>query len=267
MNSGRAQTGTDSKGRKYLRRALWALVVLLMFRSDATEVANNEPAAQHKKLQWLIPGVLRAFLANQIATVAIGGTVEERQARFLAEWNLVAEIRDRHVTVGRAYDAALSRGTRLEAKAIGVVQIGSIIAAVVAVVLTKPARITRIFAGISLFYLALAIIGALCALSVKSQAQVLVADARSRTAGIAETAAAAAALEERGTLTVNYVYGALIDMRVGGVAALVALGLLLGGVGTGASPPAQQLPVVPAVAPTSTQVCVIPMATIVSLPC
>ena len=191
-------------------------------------------------LRLLMPGVVRAWLANRRLATLIGCTIEESQERHLGNWNDVSDISAKEATIGRTYDAALSRAGRLETKAIGVVQIGSIIAAVVAVVLTGTTTASRLTASVSLGYLALALVGAFAALRVTKQAQVLVKDARSATNGLAETAAAAATMEERGPIISNYVHGALVDVLVGGIVAFAALAMtLFGPISTPSRQPAE----------------------------
>lgn len=140
-------------------------------------------------------------------------------------------------TIHRAYDGAITRTVRVEAKAVGLLQVIAIGFATVAIVLAQHSGILRLLSIISIVYLILATLGALEILRVRPHQQVVVAHARSATGGLVETAVAAHSLEQGGPWAANLVSGALRDLQVGFGAALVALVLMVVGYGDRDSTP------------------------------
>lgn len=134
-------------------------------------------------------------------------------------------------SIGRSYDSAVARLARTEAKAVGLVQVAAVVAAILAITLGRNSNLIRIFSIVALVYLALGTWGALLALKVRTQPQLLVRDAHSDTRGLAETAAAAEGMEVQSIRTTNLVTGAYSDIQRGGAAAALALLLVIAGVG------------------------------------
>lgn len=163
------------------------------------------------------------------------------QHALVEKWRAELDTEDKRVaraeTIGRAYDSANDRGVRVEAKAIGLLQIAAIIAALVALVLTRRATLIAVPSMVSVLYLIAAMWGALEALRLRAQPQVLTADSVSDTGGLAETAAAAQGLEAGGLEASNFVVGAFRDVQYAGMAAFVALVLAVLGVGDASGSP------------------------------
>lgn len=155
----------------------------------------------------------------------------------------------RSEAISRAYDGANNRGTRIEAKAIGYLQVLALGFAVVTLVLTRDSMILRLVSLAALLFLSTATWGALDVLRVRSRQQVLARDATSVTGGLAEAATAAACMEIQHIRSSNFISGAAHDLAIGGLFALASLVLMVFGVGSASGqsndPGPTKQPVVP----------------------
>jgi hypothetical protein len=134
-------------------------------------------------------------------------------------------------TIGRAYDGAVNRGVRIEAKAVGLLQVIAIGFALIALVADRHVWWLQVVSAVSILYLCFATIGALCLLRTAPRATVVSIHARQATRGLLQTALAAASLERDGPRASNYLDGMLQDLAVGFGAAILALLLTVLGVG------------------------------------
>ena len=125
-------------------------------------------------------------------------------------------------TIGRSYDGAITRLVRIEAKAVGLLTVIAIAAAVTSAALTFENWWARGVGAVSMTYLAFASWGAMRMLRMASYEQVLSATALEPDGGRAATAAAASVIESMSPTHSNNVVGAIADLRVGGATALVA---------------------------------------------
>jgi len=179
--------------------------------------------------------------------------IPERET-LVADWSNALDTRDaqdrRAVTIGRAYDDAVARGIRVEAKAVGLLQVIAIGFAVVTLVLSRQDVIVRVVSLVALVFLTSATLGALAALRVRPRPQVLVRTALTASDGLVETAAAAEELESLHLYSSNFLAGVVRDLTVGGAIALLALVL----VGLGRGDPDLPVPPAETTIPTSTTV-------------
>lgn len=155
------------------------------------------------------------------------------------EWNErlaeASERDNRRDAIARAYDGAVDRGIRVEAKAIGYLQILAIAAAIVTLVLTRDAVVLRVLSIAALIYLTAAALGCLDVLRLRSREQALVRDANSPSFGLAEAAVAAESMEQQHVRSSNSMFGAERDLKWGGAIALVSLVLMAFGLGLNSS--------------------------------
>ena len=142
-------------------------------------------------------------------------------------------------TIGRSYDGAITRLVRIEAKAVGLLTVIAIAAAVTSAALTFENWWARGVGAVSMTYLAFASWGAMRMLRMASYEQVLSATALEPDGGRAATAAAASVIESMSPTHSNNVVGAIADLRVGGATALVALVLAVFGIAETTSKPAE----------------------------
>lgn len=150
---------------------------------------------------------------------------------WAAQVNRRTLTEQRATTIGLAYETAISRAMRVEAKAIGLLQVIAIGFAVVALVTDEDHPLLVVLALVAVAYLGLATVGATELLRTEAQHQVVVEHAKDRTAGLKETAVATASLEARSPRASNLLTGVLRDLRVGLGAAAAALVLSILGVG------------------------------------
>jgi hypothetical protein len=134
-------------------------------------------------------------------------------------------------TIGRAYDGAITRAVRIEAKAVGLLQVIAIGFALVALIVDRHSIILQALSLLAIVYLVLATLGTFQLLQVRAQNQVVSAHALDPTAGLLETALAAVTLEHSGPRAANSLTGVLRDLKVGFGAAVVALLLTVAGAG------------------------------------
>jgi len=134
-------------------------------------------------------------------------------------------------SIRRAYDGAVERGIRVEAKAIGYLQVIAIAFAIVAIIVPNDSIWLRIVCLASVAFLCAAVWGAMDILRVRSRQQLMARDATSASGGIVETAVAAESMEMEHTRSSNYAAGARRDLVTGGGLAVVALAMATLGVG------------------------------------
>lgn len=218
--------------------------------SEEIRPASNTSFAIHlNRVMSPVIGLCRSFSFNSRIRIP-------EQTALLAEWSEELdspEIRAKRAAgIGRAYDDAVSRGIRVEAKAVGLLQVVAIGFAIVAFVLSRQDVVLRAIALLALVFLTAATWGALEALRVRRRPQVLARSALSESDGLVETAAAAEELESLHTLSSNLLSGVLRDLAVGGAIALLALVLV--GLGWGTAEDAVGGPGSNAPSPSSTTV-------------
>jgi hypothetical protein len=148
---------------------------------------------------------------------------------------------------------------RVEAKAVGLLQIVAIVFAVIALVLPRKAFLLRLLLSVAIAFLASATWGALEVLRAREQRQVLAQTAESDSAGLVETATAAFELQFLGIRLTNFVDGMIEDLVVAAVAAGLALILVVWGVGD--TSPATSAPPAPGPVSASTTTTVGPTTT------
>ncbi len=177
---------------------------------------------------------------------------------LLAYWTVELTEPDvrkaRAESIGRAYDGANNRGTRVEAKAVGYVQALSIGFAIVTLVLTRDSVILRLMSLAALLFFSTATWGALDVLRVRARQQLLARDATSITDGLAETATAAACMEIQHIRSSNFISGAAHDLAIGGLFALTSLVLMVFGVGSANGKSNDEGPTTPPVVSLTTEV-------------
>ena len=120
----------------------------------------------------------------------------------------------------------MARGIRLEAKAVGLLQVIAIAFAVLTQALGERNLVVRGAALAALLFLTAATWGALEALRMRPRRQVLARTALSESGGMGERAAAAEQLEVLQLHSSNFLAGVTRDLAVGGTLALVALALM-----------------------------------------
>lgn len=150
-------------------------------------------------------------------------------------------------TIGRAYDGAVERGLRVEAKAIGYLQVIAISFAIIALVASTDSIWLRALCLGSTFYLAAAVWGAVDVLRVRPRPQLLAQDAVSPSHGLVEAVVAAQVMEHDHVRASNYASGACRDLVVGGALAVAALVLVALGVGRSTLAPTVVVPQSPAI--------------------
>lgn len=191
-------------------------------------------------------GLCRSFWFNSRIRIP------ERET-LVADWSTALDTREaqarRAVTIGRAYDDAVTRGIRVEAKAVGLLQVIAIAFAVVTLLLSRQDLVIRGVALAALVFLTSATWGALEALRARPRPQALVRTALTASDGLVETAAAAEQLESLHLYSSNFLAGVVRDLAVGGASALLALVLI--GLGRGDAEPVP-LPAQTTTIPTST---------------
>lgn len=134
-------------------------------------------------------------------------------------------------TVGRAYDGAVTLVIRLEAKAIGLLQVIAIGFALVALVVDRDSWAITLLCLVAIAYLLAATSGAGCLLRASPQLQVQLDDSLLEDGGLLVMVLAARSLEESNPSRSNLVSGAIRgDVSVGFAAAVVALLLTVLGV-------------------------------------
>lgn len=173
-----------------------------------------------------MPGLVQASLANR-AVARIGPT--EPEVGWADAFKAPDPRGHRAETVARAYSDAITRGLRVEAKAVGLLQVVAIGFAVIALVAQQDGWILRVLATISLVYLTLSTLGLARVLKVRPRRQVLVRDSLTSSGGLAETAEAAEDLERQHLETSNFMSGATRDLLVGGAVALASLAAVVWG--------------------------------------
>ncbi|MCP4303601.1 MAG: hypothetical protein GY788_01695 [bacterium] len=190
---------------------------------------DSSPVLGPKRLRWLcrpfapVFGLCGAHAANsKIATPDVGA-LEDKWRTLLGTG--VADTS----AIGVAYQGANAREARVEAKAIGLLQVVVIAFAALAIVLTQDGLVLRLFVCVSLAFLCLATAGSVEALRIRPRPQLLSRAASSTVGSFAEMGAAAEAMETLSIRTSNFFAGALRDLVWGGVAALAALIVLLSG--------------------------------------
>jgi hypothetical protein len=129
-------------------------------------------------------------------------------------------------TIARAYDGAITRAMRVEAKAVALLQVIAIGFAIIALIAVNHNWLLRLLSLLATVYLLLATLGALEVLKVRPQQQVVVLHAKDETSGLLETALAAVSLEQSEPRATNYVEGVLRDLKIGFGASALALLLL-----------------------------------------
>lgn len=129
----------------------------------------------------------------------------------------------RRETISRAYDGATARSVRVEAKAVGLLQVIAIGFALVALVADHRTWVVRGLAVLAIAYLGLATAGALQLLRPLSRRQVVVDTASDQDGGLLATALATSSLEDEHPRMSNFLHGVLRDLVVGFSAALAAL--------------------------------------------
>jgi hypothetical protein len=200
----------------------------------------DSPSVVMQVNRFLSPvfGLCRSFWFNSRIRVP-------RRETLVADWSAALDSTDtqarRAVAIGRAYDDAVTRGTRVEAKAVGLLQVVAIAFAVVTLVLSRQDIMIRAISLVALLFLIAATWGALEVLRARPRPQALVRTAISGSHGLVETAAAAEQLESLHLYSSNFLAGVVRDLAVGGSIALLALVLV--GLGRGDAeplpPPAQ----------------------------
>lgn len=211
--------------------------------------AAHSPSVAMRLNRALSPvfGVCRSFWFNSQIRIP------ERKT-LVADWSTALDTREaqarRAATIGRAYDDAVTRGIRVEAKAVGLLQVIAIAFAVVTLVLSRQDLLIRGVALVALVFLTSATWGALEALRARPRPQALARTALTASDGLVETAAAAEELESLHLYSSNFLAGLVRDLTVGGAIALLALVL----VGLGRGDPELPTPPVETTIPTSTTV-------------
>ena len=214
---------------------------------DESEPTHSAPAVMRLN-RVLSPafGLCRSFWSNSQVRIP------ERET-LVTDWSTALDTREtqarRAVGIGRAYDDAITRGIRVEAKAVGLLQVIAIAFAVVTLVLSRQDLVIRAISLVALVFLTAATWGALEALRARPRPQALARTALSESDGLVETAAAAEQLESLHLYSSNFLAGVVRDLAVGGSIALVALVLV--GLGRGDADPSP-LPVQTTTVPSST---------------
>ena len=135
-------------------------------------------------------------------------------------------------TIARSYEGAITRATRVEAKAAALLQVIAIGFAIVALIADRQSWVLRLLSLLAIAYLSLATVGAVELLKPRSQRQVLSSNAHAHDGGLIATALAAQSLEAGNTRASNTLFGVLQDLQVGLAAALMCLVLIVAGVGS-----------------------------------
>jgi hypothetical protein len=157
--------------------------------------------------------------------------LEDTAATWNNELKTESLRRDRADAIGRAYSGAFDRGVRLEAKAVGYLQVLAIAFAIVTLGIVRDSIVVRVVLGTSLLFLTIAVLGTVAVVQPGARRQALVWDATSPTNGLAEAAIAAADMDRRHIRSANSLAGATHDLLVGGALAVVALILIAAGFG------------------------------------
>ena len=209
--------------------------------SEDAQPVNKLPLAKHlNRVMSPVFGLCRSFSFNSRIRMP-------EQDSLIAEWSEAldsAEARAKRAAgIGRAYDDAITRGIRVEAKAVGLLQIIAIGFAVVTLVLSRQDVVLRTISLSALVFLTAATWGALETLRVRRRPQVLARSALSQSDGLVETAVAAEELESLHVRSSNLLAGVVRDLAVGGAIALLALVLLGFGWGAAEDPPGGPEPI------------------------
>lgn len=179
---------------------------------------------------------LLAYLSGLTYTRSHSKAVKPADFEALnAFWS--AEVRkrsargQRSVTIGRAYDGAITRGIRIEAKAIGLLQVIAVGFAVIALIAGRDGLLLRAVSAASILYLVLATVGVLALMNPAPRPQVGIEHGADDSGGLLATAVAAAGLEAANPVDTNWLRGVVIDLQVGFGAAILGLVLTVAGVG------------------------------------
>jgi hypothetical protein len=185
-----------------------------------------------------LPGLYLAISASRRVSDLL---YDDARAAWETELSGQATSAAREAGIARAYDGAVTRAVRVESKATAYLQVVAIgFAIVVLVIDARESVLLQLLSLVAAGFLVSATWGCLLVLRVRGRRQALVDDAKSVTSGLAEAAAAAAVMEREHVRASNYAIGATKDLIVGGIAALLAVCLMIVGVGREDEPTAPQ---------------------------